>query len=388
MAYPKEYYMYGQKCPVYTGPGIVKEVGNQAKARGCKKVFIVTDPVLAETDIVGRVINSIEDAGLEYVLYSDVNVDPLDTKIYEATDIAKKEEVDCIVGVGGGSSMDAAKSIDILFGNPGPLSRYYMSLDHKPSIPVFEVPTTTGTGSECTMFSVISDTQTGTKKVPYKIPDLAFCDPELTYDLPAHLTAATGMDAFAHAAETMTGLIQNPHTDALCSYGIRELVKYLPVACEEPHNIEARQHMMDASNLIGIGFGEMGCHIGHAIGQCIGAAFHTTHGISCAWALPATMEYCAVTEADKVKMVADCMGLEYPDDISNEDIGKLVSDSISAFMSRIKVKPMSEFGITRDALIGIADIVMQDNCWPVIPRELTKPELEELLGRVYDSYQG
>ncbi len=388
MAYPKEYYTYGQKCPVYTGPGIVKEVGKQAKARGCKKVFIVTDPFLATTDIVKKVTDSVTAEGLDYVVYSEVNVDPLDTVIYEATDIAKKENVDCIVGVGGGSSLDAAKSIDILFANPGPLSRYYMSLDHKPSIPLFEVPTTTGTGSECTMFSVISDTQTGTKKVPYKIPDLAFCDPELTYDLPAHLTAVTGMDAFAHAAETMTGLIQNPHTDALCSYGIRELVKYLPIACEEPHNKEARQHMMDASNLIGIGFGEMGCHIGHAIGQCIGAAFHTTHGISCAWALPATMEYAAVTEGDKVKMVADFMGLDYPEDISNEGIGKLVSEAISAFMKKIKVQPMSEYGITREALIDIADIVMQDNCWPVIPRQLTKPELERLLGRVYDSYQG
>ncbi len=178
------------------------------------------------------------------------------------------------------------------------------------------------------------------------------------------------MDAFAHAAETMTGLIQNPHTDALCSYGIRELVKYLPIACEEPHNKEARQHMMDA------------------IGQCIGAAFHTTHGISCAWALPATMEYAAVTEGDKVKMVADFMGLDYPEDISNEGIGKLVSEAISAFMKKIKVQPMSEYGITREALIDIADIVMQDNCWPVIPRQLTKPELERLLGRVDDSYQG
>lgn len=196
------------------------------------------------------------------------------------------------------------------------------------------------------------------------------------------------MDAFAHAAETITGLIQNPHTDALCSYGIRELVKWMPVVVEDPSNKEGRDHLMSASNLIGIGFGEMGCHMGHAIGQCIGAAFHTAHGISCAWPLPATMEYCAVTEADKVKLVADSMGLEYPEDISNEAIGKLVSDAISDFMRKVHIKPMSEYGITRDALIGIADIVMADNCWPVIPRPLTKAELEELLGKVYDSYQG
>lgn len=372
MAYPKEYYMYGQKCPVFTGPGIVKEVGK----------------FLATTDIVEKVKDSVTAEGLEYVVYAEVNVDPLDTVIYAATEIAKKEGVDCIVGVGGGSSLDGAKSICILTTNPGPLSKYYGNTDYGPCIPLFMVPTTTGTGSENTVFSVISDTQTGTKKVPYKAADLAICDPELTRDLPSALTASTGMDAFAHAAETMTGLIQCPKTDALCGFGIRLLMKYLPAAVEDGTDIEARENLMIASNLIGIGFGVMGCHIGHAIGQCIGAKYHTAHGISCAWPLPATMEYAAVSEPDKVKLVADYMGLTYPEDISNEGIGKLVSEAISDLMKRIHVKPMSEYGITREGLIDIADIVMADNCWPVIPRELTKPELEELLGKVYDSYQG
>ena len=388
MAYPKEYYRYGQKCPVYTGAGIVKELGNQVKNYDCRKVLIVTDPQLAKTDIVEKVKNSLSEAGIAYTIYDKINVDPKDTVVEEGAVFAKEENVDGIVGVGGGSSLDGAKAIDILMTNPAPISQYYESWDYKDGPPLFLIPTTTGTGSECTFYSVISDTKLGVKKVCFKIATLGFCDPELTYGLPPSLTAVTGMDAFAHAAETITGLIQNPHTDALCSYGIRELVKWMPVVVEDPSNKEGRDHLMSASNLIGIGFGEMGCHMGHAIGQCIGAAFHMAHGISCAWPLPATMEYCAVTEADKVKLVADSMGLTYPEDISNEDIGRLVSDAISDFMRKVHIKPMSEYGITRDALIGIADIVMADNCWPVIPRPLTKAELEDLLGKVYDSYQG
>ena len=386
MSYYTDY--YDQTCPTYMGNGAVKQLGISAEEKGLKKLLIVTDPFIVQSYIMDRVKSSLDDHDIAYVIYSDINSDPLDTKVYEATELAKKEKVDGIVGVGGGSSLDGAKSICILTTNPGPLSKYYGNTDYDPCIPLFMVPTTTGTGSENTVFSVISDTQTGTKKVPYKAADLAICDPELTRDLPPDLTASTGMDAFAHAAETMTGLIQCQKTDALCGFGIQLLIKYMPIAVEDGTNIEARENLMIASNLIGIGFGVMGCHIGHAIGQCIGAKYHTAHGISCAWPLPATMEYAAVSEPEKVKLVADYMGLDYPEDISNEGIGKLVSDAISAFMKRIHVKPMSAYGITREGLIDIADIVMADNCWPVIPRELTKPELEELLGKVYDSYQG
>ncbi len=386
MSYNTNY--YEQTCYTWMGKGAVKQVGIAAKEHGLKKVLIVTDPFLSTTYVIDRVKKSLEAENVDYVIFDKINVDPLDTIVAEGAEFSKAEKVDGFVGVGGGSSLDGAKAISILNANPGPISKYYENWDYGPCLPVFLVPTTTGTGSENTIYSVISDTTLGVKKVAFKKADLAICDPELTYDLPPGLTASTGMDAFAHAAETMTGLIQCPKTDALCGYGIKLLVKNLPAAIENPKDTEARENLMIASNLIGIGFGVMGCHIGHAIGQCIGARFHTAHGISCAWPLPATMEYCAVSEPEKVKMVADSMGLEYADDISNEEIGKLVSDAISAFMKKIHVPPMSEFGITREGLLDIADIVLKDNCWPVIPRPLTKDELIDLLGKVYDSYQG
>ena len=389
MAYPKEVYIYGQKCPVFSGPGIIMELGLQARARNLQKAFIVTDGGVVKAGILTKLERSLKRAGVDSIVFDEINVDPLDTIVFKAAELCKQSGADFIIGLGGGSSLDAAKSIGILQTNPMPLSQYYGVFAPNPTIPIWEVPTTSGTGSECTSYSVISDTTTNTKKVPLQNADLAFCDGELTIGLPPQLTAATAMDAFSHAAECITGLIQNPHTDALCSYGIRQIMTWAPVCMKEPENIEARQNMMDAANLIGIGFGEMGCHLGHAIGQCMGAAFHTTHGISCAWALPATMEYAAIANPDKVKIVADFMGLTYDPDITAEGIGKLVSDGISDFMyNTLGLQPMSEYGITREALIGIADIVMEDNCWPVIPSPLTKAELEELLGTVYDSYKG
>lgn len=382
------YVHYSQTCPTIMGSGAVEALGIKAKEYKVKKVVIVIDPGLSKTDVLDKVKKSLEDQGIGYVLYNKVNVDPLDTVCEEGAAFAMEHKVDGVVGVGGGSSLDCSKAIDLLMSNPAPLSQYYESWDYKECRPLFLVPTTTGTGSENTIYGVISDTKLNVKKVIFKTGTYAICDPELTYGLPSALTAATGMDAFAHAAETMTGLIQNPKTDALGKYAIAKIVKWLPIAVKEPGNKEAREEMMLASNMAGIAFTEMGCHLGHAIAQCMGGAFHVTHGISCAWALPATMAYAAETESDKVKMVADAMGISYPEDVTPKQIGTIVADAISDLMRTLELKPMSEYGITREALIGIADIVMKDNCWPVIPRPLDKGQLEELLGYVYDSYQG
>ena len=382
MSYKINY--YESTCYTWMGAGAVKKVGEAAKEKGLKKMLIVTDPFLGSSPIVEKVKASLDAEGVGYVVFDKCNVDPLDTVVYEAAELGKQEGIDGIIGLGGGSPMDAAKSIGILQTNPAPLSQYYGVFAPNPTVPIFESPTTTGTGSESTFYSVISDTTTNTKKVPFQKADLAICDPELTYDLPAELTAATAMDAFAHAAECMTGLIQCPKTDALCGWGIKLLMENVETAVHDPHNEKARENMMIASNLIGAGFGVMGCHLGHAIGQCMGAAFHTTHGISCAWPLPAVMEYAAVSEPEQVKLVADYMGLTYDPDITPEGIGKLVSDEIKALMKRIHIKPMTEYGITREAMVGIADIVMADNCWPVIPRPLSKAQLEEMLGDIWD----
>lgn len=389
MAYPNEYYSYGQKCPIWYGSGIVREqLGAQLKKMGCRKVFLVTDEGLSRTEIVSTVVDAISAEKIETILFGRVSSDPTDAVCEEGAAAARKEKVDCIIGLGGGSSLDAAKAINILYSNPSPLSQYYGSMDYVSTIPLIEIPTTTGTGSECTSYSVITDTAKGAKQVALKIADMGFCDPELTMSLPVSITAATGMDAFAHAAESMTGLVQNPHTDACCYYGIRELMQWLPIVCENPLNEEGRNHLMMASNMIGIGVSEMGCHLGHAIGQSIGAVFHTPHGISCGWALPVTIESIAETETEKVKLIGEAMGMSFPAHASDKYIGKQVSVGIIDLMHRIGIRPMQEYGITKESLIQIADLVMKDGCFLSKPNELTKEDVEVLLGACYDAYKG
>ncbi len=378
---------YSQTCPTIMGTGAVKLIGEKVKELGMKKVLLVTDEGLVKVGVVAKVEKILKEAGLTVVVFDKVNPDPLDTVCEEGGQIARKEKVDGIVGLGGGSVMDASKAINILACNPSPLAQYYESWEYKTCLPLVCCPTTSGTGSENTIYGVITDSNTHAKKVVLSTASLALVDPELTYDLPAHLTAATGMDVFAHAAEAMTVNMTNPMTTMLAFDAIGKVVKYLPTAVAEPHNIEARENMAIASNFAGIAFSNTCCHLGHAVSQCMGAAFHVPHGISCAWALPETMAFAAINKSDEVKGVADALGVQYSKDEPAVEIGKKVADNMRAFMRKMKIKSIADYGISREQMLGIVDMVMADNCFPFIPSPLNRDETLEILGKMYDSYK-
>jgi alcohol dehydrogenase class IV len=378
---------YWMTNPTLLGPGARYQLAEKAKGFGMTKVLIVSDPGIKAAGVLDEPIKLLKDAGIEVVTYTEVNADPLDTKCYEGADICKKEKCNGIIAIGGGSVMDSSKAMNILQNNPAPLDKYYGSWDYKRGIPLICVPTTAGTGSENTIYGVISSTTTNTKKVVLYCADLAICDPELTYKLPPHLTASTGLDAFAHCAEAVTCNIYNPLTETLAMDGISRICKWLPIAYKDPTNTEARQQMMLAANFGGIAFSATCCHLGHAISQCMGAAFHVPHGISCAWALPEVMAYSAIGKPDKVKVVAKFLGVDFKDSDPANVIGNKVADNIRSFMRLMDVKSIKDYGISREDLINICDIVMADNCFPFIPSPLDREGVREILAKVYDTYQ-
>ena len=382
-----EYATYSQTNPTIFGTGSVEVVGEKAKEFKCTKIMIVTDIGVVKAGVVATVEKYLKAAGLGVVVFDKVNPDPLDTVCVKGMEFGKAEKIDGIVAVGGGSVMDAAKAMNILMTNPMPLSQYYGNWDYEKGLPLILIPTTAGTGSENTIYGVISDTEVDAKKVVLTTGDLAILDPALTYGLPADVTANTGMDVFAHAAEAMTTIMTNPMTKMLAFDAIRRVTKYLPTAVSDPTNVEARENMLIASNFAGIAFSNTCCHLGHATSQCMGAAFHVPHGISCAWALPETMAYSAESKFEEVKEVADALNVEYSDSETPAEIGKKVADTMRAFMRKMKIKGISEYGITKEKLVGIADMVMADNCFPFIPSPLNKAQVEEFLGKVYDAYE-
>ncbi|MDR0881458.1 MAG: iron-containing alcohol dehydrogenase [Candidatus Adiutrix sp.] len=377
---------YNQVCPVIFGLGAAALVGEKAKELGISKALLVTDETLMKSEGYAQVTRSLEAAGIKFVVFTKITPNPKDTEAAAGAEFGKASQVDGVIALGGGSALDAAKAINLLIKNPEPLSQYYFSLDYKPLLPFISLPTTTGTGSEVTIYSVITEESSNAKKVLLIKGALAICDPELTYSLPAGLTATTGLDALAHACESITSKVTTPKSDVLSSWAIQQIFKWLPKAVAEPRNQEAKQAMMLASNFAGMGFSDTCCHIGHAAAHSLGVKFHVAHGLGCAWALPETMKYSAKYVPARAKIVAEAMGID-PAAHSGAELGQAIADRVTGLMKIVKCESIRDKGFSRQDCQSVAGLVLNDACYGFLPHPLTQAEVEDFLGAVYDSYQ-
>ena len=280
------------KSEVLFGEHAADQVGEKTRALGCSKVLCVYDKGVEDAGIVGPVIENLERAGLKVVRYGGVLPDPPDPMVDECGALARKEQVDGVVGVGGGSTLDTAKAVNVLLGNPGSILDYYFrpgAPGHKPGKKLVLIPTTSGTASEVTSVSVITNTKNNTKggvKGEATVATLAIVDPLLTLGMPPAITAATGMDTFAHALEAYTSGVRNIMSDVLAEKSIELVARYLPTAVKNGFDIEARTNMSFACMIAGMSFADATPHFGHAFGHTLGAAHHVPHGIGCAIAQP------------------------------------------------------------------------------------------------------
>ena len=396
-------YKYTQTCPTFFGLGAVQKVPELAKELKMTKVMIVSDPGVQQAGHTERVSKLLKEAGIDSLVYTDITEDPKDHEVIRMAEAMTAEKVDGIIAVGGGSPMDAAKAANILTANHGPLDYWYYTAGHvaeqKRGLPLICVPSNSGTGSENTAFGVVSYTgdddpeigKKGAKKVVLYTADYAVYDPELSYTCDAAKTAASGMDALAHAAEAMTCKeeICNPKSDVLAAAAIKEIMKWLPVACSEPDNKEARYHMALGANLAAQAFNDTCCNYGHAFSQCLGAKFHVTHGISCAWGLPETMRYNATQCPQRVRKVAEAMGLKNFADLDDAQLGQALADHLRKFMRGMHIQSPKDYGLSREQVISIWDMMLNDNCFVCIPGPVlpTGEEVQQWLGQVYDTYQ-
>lgn len=376
---------YAQTCPVLYGAGAVHAVGERVKELGLNKVIVVTDEGLVKVGVADKVIKSLAAAGVEFIVFDKVLPDPTDTVINEIGALAIKEQAQGIVAVGGGSVIDAAKGANVLIKNPGTISKYYLTF--QTGGPLIAIPTTAGTGSESTSVSVITDTEKHVKTCVFTNASMAILDPELTVGLPPAVTIATGIDVLAHAAEAITAKATNPHSELLAYDAIRKIMKYLPIAAVDGSNIEARGNLTVASNFAGIAFNDALVHLGHAIAHSMGAKFHIPHGLACALALPETMIYAAAIKPDKVKLVGEALGLVFSGNEKSEEIGARVASTIRDFLKKLNVKSCADLGISQEELQSIADLVATDATSAFFPKPLSRDEIVEVLGKVYNNYK-
>lgn len=377
---------FAQVCPTIYGNGAIAQVGEEVKKLGCKKVLVVSEKFVSGTDFYKTATKSLTDAGIKYVEFLEVLPDPPDTIVDKAGAFAKAEKIDGIVAIGGGSTIDTAKSANLLINNPGKILDYPMTMDYKPGVPLVAIPTTSGTGSESTIFSVVTNTVTHQKNVMLGTAVLGILDPTVTLGCPPALTAATGMDAFSHSAEGITSIAQNAHSIAMGTDAIRKIVKYLPIAVMDGSNLEARENLMLASNFAGICFNDSIVHLGHAVAHSIGASHHVPHGLSCALALPEVMRYSAEFMPAQVQIVGEAMGLRFNYNETPKQIGDYVGWAIRSFNRSVGIPSLKELNIPRDQVVGLADMVMSDATYQFLPKKIDKKEIATSLAAMYDNY--
>jgi alcohol dehydrogenase class IV len=294
---------------IHFGNGALADLPSVARHLLGRRSLIVTDAGLIATGIVSQAKDALESAGVHTVIFSDVEADPSEATILSAVEKAKAEEIDCVIGLGGGSSLDVAKLVAYLvIGNEGITDIYGVGQANGQRLPLILIPTTSGTGSEVTPISIVTTPSSEKMGVvsPVLLPDLALLDPTLTIGLPSATTAATGIDAMVHAIEAFASASpnNNPISRSLALEALRLLGSSLLDAVKDGSNLEARSKLLLGSMLAGQAFANSPVAAVHALAYPIGGHFKVPHGLSNALVLPHVLRFNAVTSPEAYAQTA------------------------------------------------------------------------------------
>ncbi len=383
--------LYQQLCPVLFGDNAVGEMAKQIAEKEYKHVFICCDAGVRKAGIVELVENALKKEGLSYSMYDEILPDTPDTVVDELAAKIKETGADIILAVGGGSTMDAAKAAGVVLDN-GDSIRKYMEENGNPGFvvktPVYAIPTNAGTGSENTPMCVIHELSTDTKKVVLRPAELAVLDPKLTVSCPKSVTVYSGFDALSHAVEASTSVAPNPRDMLLALHAIRLIVNNLPIAMNEPENLEARTNLLFASNIAGIAFATMSVHIGHCFDHEAGVKFHMEHGHCCALSIPETLRIVAEDKPAEILQIADAMGVAIPEGTGAKEAADLVADRVRGLMRECGIKPLKECGVSKEDAIAIAQDALDHNWFHVMcPGDVSREKMEQYIANIYDNYQ-
>lgn len=310
----KENYDFMMPNVNFFGPGVVKKVGERARMLAMEKVLIVTDQFLNELEDgpVDQVEKSLQEAGVDYVIYDGVEPNPKIANVEEGKKIYLDNACDSIISVGGGSPHDCAKGIGIVLTNGEDVTALagIETLEH-PLPPLMAVNTTAGTASEITRHAVLTNEKTKLKFVVVSwrnVPLVSFNDPMVMLEIPPALTAATGMDALTHCVESYVSTNRNPITDAQAAQGIKLISKYLRRAVANGHDVEARTNMAYASVLAGMAFNNADLGYVHAMAHQLGGEYDAAHGVCCAVLMPTVEKWNIISNPERFAEIAELLG--------------------------------------------------------------------------------
>ncbi|WP_186628291.1 iron-containing alcohol dehydrogenase [Rhodococcus sp. BP22] len=330
------------------GPGAVEELGSVLVDLNVERPLLVTDAFMVGNGSADRLIRIIEAAGKKVALFSDTVPDPTTDSLQAGVDAVKAHDADVVIGFGGGSPMDTAKALAVLAGQGGAMREYKAPRTYAgPALPIVAIPTTAGSGSEATQFTIITDLATDEKML---CPGLSFLpiasivDSELTMSMPPRLTADTGIDALTHAIEAYVSKKANPISDGLALSAMKSIGLFLLRAYRDGSDREARDAMMHASTQAGMAFSNASVCLVHGMSRPIGAHFHVAHGLSNAMLLPAVTKFSIPGARDRYADCARQLGTAERSDSDEVASAKLI-DFIDTLCATVEVPTPSTYGI-------------------------------------------
>ena len=366
----------------YHGAGADACVADEVKGRGFKKVFVCSDPDLIKFKVTKKVTDVLDNAGIPYEIYSQIKANPTVENVQSGVEAFKASGADCIVAIGGGSSMDTAKAIGIIIANPefaDVVSLEGVAPTKNKSVPIIAVPTTAGTAAEVTINYVITDASKNRKMVcvdVHDIPVVAVVDPEMMSSMPKGLTAATGMDALTHAIEGYITKGAWELSDMFHLKAIEMISKHLRGAVE--NTSDGREGMALGQYIAGMGFSNVGLGIVHSMAHPLGALYDTPHGVANAIILPTVMEYNAPATGEKYRDIAKAMGVDGVDAMSLEDARKAAIDAVKQLSADVGIPADLKDIVKPEDVAFLAQSAYDDACRPGNPRDTSVEDITAL----------
>ena len=366
----------------YHGKGAINAIPDEVKGRGFKKVLVASDPDLIKFGVTKKVTDVLDNAGIEYSIFSDIKPHPTIENVQAGVEAFKASGADCIVAIGGGSSMDTAKAVGIIITNPefaDVRSLEGVAPTKNKCVPIIAVPTTAGTAAEVTINYVITDVEKNRKMVcvdVHDIPVVAVVDPDMMATMPKGLTAATGMDALTHAIE---GYITKGAWELSDMFHIKAIEIIASSLRGAVNNEDAgREGMALGQYVAGMGFSNVGLGIVHSMAHPLGALYDTPHGVANAIILPTVMEYNAPATGDKYKYIAAAMGVKGTENMSVEEYRAAAINAVKQLSLDVGIPADLKDIVKAEDLQFLAESAYADACRPGNPRETSVEEILDL----------
>ena len=366
----------------YHGKGAIAAIADEIKGRSFRKAFVCSDPDLIKFGVTKKVTDILDAADIPYAIFDQIKANPTVENVQAGVEAFKASEADCIVAIGGGSSMDTAKAIGIIITNPefaDVVSLEGVAPTKNKCVPIIAVPTTAGTAAEVTINYVITDAANNRKMVcvdVHDIPVVAVVDPDMMASMPKGLTAATGMDALTHAIEGYITKGAWELSDMFHIKAIEIIARSLRGAVENTD--EGREGMALGQYVAGMGFSNVGLGIVHSMAHPLGALYDTPHGVANAIILPTVMEYNAPETGEKYRDIAKAMGVDGVDAMTLEDARKAAIDAVKKLSADVGIPADLKDIVNAEDVDFLSQSAFDDACRPGNPRETSVDEIKAL----------